>query len=104
MYRRDADGYLHPVEYKSKAFVDAQKYLLHMIVNVWHYCMLWKSFRHHMLHQEFEVQTDKSALSQAFSSRDLSDLYPRWYYTNSPSFPACGSCIGTGERCGVPIL
>lgn len=40
MYRRDADGYLHPVEYKSKAFVDAQKYLLHMIVNVWHYCML----------------------------------------------------------------
>jgi len=33
-----------------------------------------------LLHREFEVQTDNSALSQVFSSRDLSDLYARWYH------------------------
>jgi hypothetical protein len=33
-----------------------------------------------LLHREFEVQTDNSALSQIFSSRDLSDLYARWYH------------------------
>jgi hypothetical protein len=31
IYCRDADGYLQPVEYKSKAFVDAQKKLQYFL-------------------------------------------------------------------------
>ena len=30
--------------------------------------------------QKFEVQTDNSALSQIFTSNDLSDLYAKWYH------------------------
>jgi len=38
------------------------------------------SFRHFLLHRKFDVQTDNSALSQIFSSKDMSDLYARWYH------------------------
>jgi hypothetical protein len=79
MYRRDADRYLQPVEYKSKAFVDAQKKLPAHDRECLALLYALKSFRHYLLHQEFEVQTDHSALSQVFSSRDLSDLYARYY-------------------------
>ena len=80
IYRRDADGYLQPVEYKSKAFVDAQKKLPAHDRECLALLYALKSFRHYLLHREFEVQTDNSALAQVFSSRDLSDLYARWYH------------------------
>jgi hypothetical protein len=80
IYRRDADGYLQPVEYKSKAFVDAQKKLPAPDRECLALFYALKSFRHYSLHREFEVQTDSSALSPVFSSRDLSDLYARWYH------------------------
>ena len=38
------------------------------------------SFRHFLLHRKFDVQTDNAALSQIFSSKDMSDLYARWYH------------------------
>jgi len=38
------------------------------------------SFRHFVLMRKFEVQTDNSALSQIFKSKDLSNLYARWYH------------------------
>ena len=30
--------------------------------------------------RKFEIQTDNSALSQIFTSNNLSDLYARWYH------------------------
>ena len=80
IYRRDGDGYLQPVEYKSKAFVDAQKKLPAHDRECLALLYALKSFRHYLLHKNFEMQTDNSALSQVFSSRDLSDLYARWYH------------------------
>jgi hypothetical protein len=80
IYRRDADGYLQPVEYKSKAFVDTQKKLPAHDRECLALLYALKSFRHYLLHREFEVQTDNSALAPVFSSRDLSDLYARWYH------------------------
>jgi hypothetical protein len=79
IYRRDAYGYLQPVEYKSNAFVYTQKKLPAHDRQCLALLYALKSFRHYLLHREFEVQTDNSAFSQVFSSRDLSDLYVRWY-------------------------
>jgi hypothetical protein len=39
-----------------------------------------KTFRHFLIQRRFEMQTDNAALSQIFTSRDLSDLYCRWYH------------------------
>jgi len=39
-----------------------------------------KSFRHFLLRREFDVQTDNAALSQIFTSKNLSDFYARWYH------------------------
>ena len=80
LYRQDDDGYLQPVEYKSKAFAAAQKKLPAHDRECLAVLYALKSFRHYLLHKNFQVQTDNSALSQIFTSRDLSDLYARWYH------------------------
>ena len=75
LYQRNSDGFLQPIEFKSRAFNEAQKKLaahdrerLALLYTI-------KSFRHFLLMSQFEVQPDNSALSQIFTSKDLSDLY-----------------------------
>ena len=80
LYQRDADGFLQPIEFKSKAFADPQKKLPAHDREALALLYALRSFRHFLLHRRFEVQTDNSALSQIFTSKDLSDLYSRWYY------------------------
>ena len=46
LYQQDAEGYLQPIEFRSKAFAD----------------------------RKFDVQTDNAALSQIFTSKDMFDL------------------------------
>ena len=80
LYQRDAGGLLQPIEFKSKAFADPQKRLPAHDREALALLYALRSFRHFLLHRRFEVQTDNSALSQIFTSKDLSDLYSRWYY------------------------
>ena len=79
LYRKDVRGLLQPIEYKSKAFAECQKKLPAHDRECLALLYALKSFRHFLLHKEFEVQTDNSALAQILTSRDLSDLYARWY-------------------------
>jgi hypothetical protein len=79
LYRKDARGFLQPVEYKSKSFADAQKKLPAHDRECLALLYALKSFRHYLLHKHFQVQTDNAALSQIMTSRDMSDLYARWY-------------------------
>ena len=80
LYQRDAEGYLQPVEFKSKAFAMPQQKLPAHEREALALLYALKSFRPYILHRRFEVQTDNSALAQIFTSKDLSDLYARWYY------------------------
>ena len=80
LYQKDTDGYLQPVEFKSKGFADSQKRLAAHDREGLALLYALKSFRHFLLGREFQVQTDNSALSQILTSRDMSDLYSRWYW------------------------
>jgi hypothetical protein len=80
LYQRDEHGFLQPIEFKSKAFNEAQKRLAAHDREGLALLYALKSFRHFLLIRKFEVQTDNSALSQIFTSKDLSDLYARWYH------------------------
>jgi hypothetical protein len=75
LYQRDSKGFLQPVEFKSKAFAEPQKKLPAHDCEALGLLYVLKSFRHFLLRRWFEVQTDNSALSQIFTSKDLSDLY-----------------------------
>ena len=86
LYRRLASGHLQPVEYKSKAFAEAQKKLPAHDRECLALLYALKTFRQYLLHREFDVQTDNSALSQILTSHELSDLYARWHYKIS-QFP-----------------
>ena len=37
-------------------------------------------FQAFLIDKKFDVETDNIALSQIFTTKDLSDLYSRWYY------------------------
>ena len=80
LYQRDSKGFLQPVEFKSKAFAEPQKRLPAHDREALGLLYALKSFRYFLLRRRFEVQTDNSALSQIFTSKDLSDLYARWYH------------------------
>ena len=80
LYQRDSEGYLQPVEFKSKAFAPSQQRLAAHDREGLALLFGLKSFRHFLLGREFQVETDNSALSQILSSRDMSDLYSRWYW------------------------
>ena len=80
LYQRDNEGYLQPVEFKSKGFEASQQRLAAHDREALGLLFGLKSFRHFLLGREFQVQTDNSALSQILSSRDMSDLYSRWYW------------------------
>jgi len=80
LYQRDEHGFLQPIEFKSKAFNEAQKRLAAHDREGLALLYALKSYRHFLLMRKFEVQTDNSALSQIFTSKDLSDLYARWYH------------------------
>ena len=80
LYQRDDQGYLQPVEFKSKGFAEAQKRLAAHDREGLALLFALKSFRHFLLGREFQVQTDNAALSQILTSRDMSDLYSRWYW------------------------
>ena len=80
LYQRDSQGYLQPVEFKSKGFAEAQKRLAAHDREGLALLFALKSFRHFLLGREFQVQTDNAALSQILTSRDMSDLYSRWYW------------------------
>ena len=80
LYHRDNKGFLQPIEFKSKAFNEAQERLAAHDREGLALLYALKSFRHFLLMRKFEVQTDNSALSQIFTSKDLSDLYARWYH------------------------
>ena len=80
LYQKDQYDYLQPVEFKSKAFAESQKRLAAHDREGLALLFGLKSFRHFLLGREFTVQTDNAALSQILTSRDMSDLYSRWYY------------------------
>ena len=77
LYQQDSQGYLQPVEFKSKGFAEAQKRLAAHDREGLALFFALKSFRHFLLGREFQVQTDNAALSQILTSRDMSDLYSR---------------------------
>ena len=79
-YQRDSNGFLQPIEFKSKAFAEPQKRLPAHDREALALLYALKSFRHFLLRRRFEVQTDNAALSQIFTSNNLSDLYSRWYH------------------------
>ena len=80
LYQQTKDGYLQPIEFRSKAFAEPQKKLPAHDREALALLYALSSFRHFLLHRKFDVQTDNSALSQIFSSKDMSDLYARWYH------------------------
>jgi len=80
LYQRDEHGFLLPIEFKSKAFNEAQKRLAAHDREGLVLLYALKSFRHFLLICKFEEQTDNSALSQIFTSKNVSDLYARWYH------------------------
>ena len=80
LYQQTDDGYLQPIEFRSKAFAEPQKKLPAHDREALALLYALTSFRHFLLHRKFDVQTDNSALSQIFSSKDMSDLYARWYH------------------------
>jgi hypothetical protein len=80
LYQKDEHGFLQPIEFKSKAFAGPQQRLPAHDREALALLYALKSFRHFLLRREFEVQTDNAALSQIFTSKDLSDLYARWYH------------------------
>ena len=80
LYQQTADGYLQPIEFRSKAFAEPQKKLPAHDREALALLYALSSFRHFLLHRKFDVQTDNAALSQIFSSKDMSDLYARWYH------------------------
>ena len=80
LYQVDEDGFLQPIEFKSKAFAPAQQKLAAHDRECLALLYALNSFRHFLLGKEFDVQTDNSALAQIFTSKDLSDLYSRWHW------------------------
>ena len=79
LYQEDEDGFLHPIEFKSKAFAPDQQKLAAHDRECLALLYVLASFRHFEIGKEFDVQTDNSALPQIFTSKDLSDLYSRWH-------------------------
>jgi hypothetical protein len=80
LYQEDDDGFLQPIEFKSKAFAPAQQKLAAHDRECLSLFYALSSFRHFLIGREFDVQTDNSVLAQIFTSRDLSDLYSRWHW------------------------
>jgi len=80
LYQRAEDGYLQPVEFKSKSFSDSQRRLAAHDRECLALLYGLKAFRHFLMGCNFEVQTDNAALSQVFTSKELSDLYSRWFW------------------------
>ena len=52
---------------------------------------------HFLQCRNFEVQTDNSALSQILTSRDMSDLYTRWYWKLA-AFPGMKLVYRAGSK------
>jgi hypothetical protein len=80
LYQEDEDGFLQPIEFKSKAFTPAQQKLADHERECLALLYALSSFRHFLIGKEFDVQTDNSALAQIFTSKDLSDLYSRCHW------------------------
>ena len=80
LYQEDEDGFFQPIEFKSKAFAPAQQKLVAHDRECLALLYGLTSFRHFLIGKEFDVQTDNSALTQIFTSKDLSDLYSRWHW------------------------
>jgi len=78
LYQRDEHGLLQPM-FKSKAFNEAQKRLaVHDREGFG--VIVCNEIRHHLLMRKFEVQMHHSALGKISASKDLLDLYARWYH------------------------
>ena len=75
LYQRNNNEFLQPIEFESRMFNEAQKKLAAHDREGLALLYALKYFRHFLLMRQFEVQTDNSALSQIFTSKDLSDLY-----------------------------
>ena len=61
LYQQTADGYLQPIEFRSKAFAEPQKKLPAHDREALALLYALSSFRHFLLHRKFDVQTDNSA-------------------------------------------
>ena len=79
LFQKLEDGYLQPVEFKSKAFTPSQQRLAAHDRECLAVLFALQSFKHFLWDRPFRLQTDNSALSQILTSKDLSDLYARWY-------------------------
>jgi hypothetical protein len=78
LYQRGEDDMWLPVEYRSKRLSPTQcRYAPHdrEFLAV---LFAFKCWRHHLLGQEFVLQTDNSALAQIQSCKELSPKYARW--------------------------
>jgi hypothetical protein len=80
LYQEDEDGFLQPIEFKSKAFAPAQQKLAAHDRECLALLYALISFRHFLIGKEFDVQTGNSTLAQIFTSKDLSDLYSRCHW------------------------
>ena len=80
LYEEDDDGFLQPIEFKSKAFAKPRQKLAAYDRECLALLHAFSSFHHFLIGKEFDVQTDNSDLAQIFTSNDLSDLYSRWHW------------------------
>ena len=78
LFQKMDDGYLQPVEFKSKAFTTSQQRLAAHDRECLPVLFVLQSFKHFLWDRPFQFQTDDSALSQILTSKDLSDSYARW--------------------------
>ena len=90
-------GFLQPVEFRSKAFTESQSRLAAHDRECLAVLFALKTFRHFLQCRNFEVQTDNSALSQILTSRDMSDLYTRWYWKLA-AFPGMKLVYRAGSK------
>jgi len=78
LYQQSADGLFRPLEFRSKRMTPAQcNYAAHdreLLAVIY----ALREFRSYLIHREFVVETDNSALSQILKMRELSPKYERW--------------------------
>ena len=98
LYQQDAEEYLQPVESVSNAFADPANKLLAHDTKALALLYALSTFRHFLLHLKSDGQTDNAALSQIFTSKDMSDLYARWYHKKAEF-----TCLSIKHRPGRKI-
>jgi len=78
LYQRSSDGLFRPLEFRSKRMTPAQcNYAAHdreLLAVIY----AFRELRSYLVHREFVVETDNSALSQFLKSRELSPKFQRW--------------------------